>query len=108
MFVVLWIFVLFFVPESPKWQFENGRYMECKKSLQYMASINGRIIDWELPETSLPENKIDYNTKNENIRFDQVDKPSSMLSDIRKEALNLVCMIVVWVTCSFCYYLISY
>ena len=36
--------MLIFVPESPKWLYEQQRYQECHEIMEKVASVNGKLL----------------------------------------------------------------
>lgn len=51
------LLILFLIPESPKWLFNQKKYHECYKSLEYMARNNGlRMLKGRMLMTEGEEN----------------------------------------------------
>jgi hypothetical protein len=84
-----------FLPESPKWLLKEQRYKECHEVLTKMLSVNQGMSKSKAIDSLLLRPK------------------HSMMNvetwpDLRPYAWNLICMLIIWGSCSFCYYLISF
>lgn len=60
---------------------------------------------------SLPDRKRKSVIIESTVKIDEGEEPASLLSEMksnRKFLLNVICMILVWLSGSFCYYMISF
>ena len=132
------LLILIFVPESPKWQYDQRDFQACFKTFDYMANKNkiihieigpaGRMLDTTFTgskrkSTILPKRK-QYDFSDDDTsrgtsfsgRFHQLDlspggRDKSIFEQTTKNMtnrINLGLMIIVWLVSSFGYYLIGY
>jgi len=105
---------LLYVPESPKWLFDNGKLKKCREVLEKMARRNESRITWVPIMQNDEDQKVGLQAPSIISESDRASKlveskqSPSLMGDIMAEKLNLSCMVVVWIASSFCYYLISY
>ena len=98
------------MPESPKWLYGKKRYKECHNVLKQMAKTNDKTLN-------KANNLILYRDGSEN---EPAEKQGAVEKEVKKESIcsqitedrtiliNQICMTFVWMSASFCYYLISY
>jgi len=92
------------MPESPKWLYQKGRYEECCQALEKMAAFNGK-------ELTSKDKLLAAGSKKDSEKEGD-EKPKLSVKDeilaSKTHMINLVCCIFVWVSASFGYYLIGY
>lgn len=91
-----------FVPESPKWLSCQNRKEEANQAINYLSRMNGmtyrELID-EVEEKK-PVSKSLYSTGSTLSISDYLAN--------RDVIFNLVCMSVIWLASSFCYFVICF
>lgn len=124
------VLTVIFIPESPKWLMEKGRYIESYKVFKRMAEVNGKpsteIIEKLLgtyrpadqapnQNTTLESDMYDFRTTDQERTLSIGTNNEGKGFDVWKELksnrvmlVNLVVMTMVWLSGSFNYYLISY
>jgi MFS family permease len=103
----------FFLPESPKWLYDKKEFEKSQEILTNMAKINGVTLK---PDSCLrkPIGREQVNhLQSPNMKESSVDQEETkstweIIRASKQILVNMICMILVWVSASFCYYLISY
>ena len=100
------LFLLYrYSTESPKWLYNKKKFAECQYTMRYMADWNGVELN---PNSCL---NVPMFNKQEKISESTIKTDESQWGIIKNYPgvlRNLLCMVMVWVSASFCYYLISY
>lgn len=99
-----------FLPESPKWLFDQKRYGECQQVLSYMAWQNRTTLDSSEDLKRLESEKLRDIEGEAKPELDQSTSEStwSLISEDPTVLRNLICMAQIWMSSSFCYYLICF
>jgi len=100
LFLLALIILVFFIPESLRYLFDNEQYEELDLKLKNIAKTNGR--DEQSVQGARPYVLMGDSIKREN-------KPNSfkMIENDSNNFLNVVCIGVIWISSTFNYYLIS-
>jgi len=98
---------LLILPESPSWLFEKKRYTECHQSLAYI--FEGQDLTEE-QKNQLESLKV-YKDKGNEASTEKKEREASVWQQLTSDEVifrNMCAMTIVWLSASFCYYLISY
>lgn len=114
------ILTILLLPDSPKWYYENKRYKECLAAIKRMARLNRSPHtipsrdQFELLESQDVQEKNSEDERENLIRNGEAEINNNSASSAPgasftgSNLINLIAMILVWLSASFCFYLISY
>lgn len=107
------------LPESPKWLFETKQYKKCIESVRSLAEENNvrtfmpsqdsyEVLEQQ--DQELEESNSNGKVKKNGSSTTRMSEQSALglIMKDSKTFINMFAMIMVWVSASFCYYLISY
>ena len=112
------ILTLVLLPDSPKWLYETKQYKKCVDSVFFLAEWNNvrefrpsqsfyKMLETDSDDDE-PKNLEKAQWINRENSLTSMLNSLSMLMSHKTQKQNLISMIMIWISATFCYYLIAF